>query len=174
MLDVATTPRGLRPILSVTDVPQLRCGANSPLAVLIACYTGAIDARDDSLGEELVLAEGGPVAAIAATRVTMPYGNTVFGCELLRAAVGKRESTLGEVWLRAQRETLADSPAEDSLRTSLDSLARGVSPPPVELAAERREHVLLYQLLGDPLLRLNYPPKPAARIAASVGTQLAK
>jgi hypothetical protein len=58
--------------------------------VLIACYTGAIDARDDSLAEELVLDEQGPIAAIAATRVTMPYGNTVLGCELLRAAFTDR------------------------------------------------------------------------------------
>lgn len=157
MLDVVPTPHGQRPILSVTDVPQLRCGANSPLAVLVACYAGAIDARYDSLGEELVLAERGPVAAIAATRVTMPYGNTVFGCELLRAAMGERKATLGEVWLQAQTAALREAAQEDSLRTSLDSLARGVSPAPVELAAERREHVLLYQLLGDPLLRLNYP-----------------
>ena len=139
-------------------MPRLRCGANSPLAVLVACYTGAIDARDDSLGEELVLDEDGPVAAVAATRVTMPYGNTVLGCELLRSAFAQREATLGEVWLRAQRATLADSPADDSLRTSLDSLARGVSPPPVELAVERREHVLLYQLLGDPLLAAQLSP----------------
>ena len=116
-----------------------------------------------------MLSEGGPIAAIAATRVTMPYGNTVFGCELLRAAMDRRDTTLGEVWLRAERATLAEAPKEDSLRMSLDSLARGVSPPPVELAAERREHVLLYQLLGDPLLRLNYPPaevQAPAQVAA--------
>lgn len=170
MLDYAATPHGPRPILSVTDVPRLQCGGNNPLAVLVACYTGAIDARDDSLAEELVLSKGGPVAAIAATRVTMPYGNTVFGCELLRAAMDGRSATLGDVWLRAQRATLAEAPKEDSLRTSLDALARGVSPPPVELSAERREHVLLYQLLGDPLLVLNYPQaevQTPAHIAAS-------
>ncbi len=170
MLDVADTPRGPRPILAVTDVPQLRCGANSPLAVLIACYSGAIDARDDSLAEELVLDEEGPVAVIAATRVTMPYGNTVLGCELLRAALADHAAKLGEVWTRTQQKTLASAPPEDSLRTSFDALARGVSPPPVDLAAERREHVLLYQLLGDPLLRLNYPqaePRPPARIATA-------
>jgi Peptidase family C25 len=165
MLDVANTPHGPRSILSVGDVPQLRCGPKSPLAVLVACYTGAIDARDDSLAEKLVLNEQGPVAAIAATRVTMPYGNTVLGCELLRAALTKPRATLGEAWLEAQRHTLADSPADDSLRTSLDSLARGVSPPPVDLAAERREHVLLYQLLGDPLMHLNYPAAAAPATA---------
>jgi Peptidase family C25 len=174
MLDVAATPRGPRPILAVEDVPRIRCGANCPLAVLVACYTGAIDARSDSLAERLVLDEQGPVAAIAATRVTMPYGNTVLGCELLRAAFAadarKGGATLGDVWVRAQRQTLAAAAASDSLRTSLDALARGVSPPPVDLAAERREHVLLYQLLGDPLTRLNYPAverQPAARIATA-------
>jgi hypothetical protein len=157
MLDVANTPRGERPILAVGDVPRLRCGAKCPLAVLVACYTGAIDARRDCLAEELMLNPQGPVAAIAATRVTMPYGNSVFGCELLRAALADPPATLGEVWTQAQRKTLAAAPASDSLRESLDALARGVSPPPVDLAGERREHVLMYQLLGDPLLRLNYP-----------------
>ena len=177
MLDVADTPRGPRPILATGDVSRLRCGANSPLAVLIACYTGAIDARDDSLAEELVLDEQGPIAVIAATRVTMPYGNTVLGCELLRAAFTDRAATLGEVWMQAQQQTLVSAPPNDSLRTSLDAVARGVSPPPVDLAAERREHVLLYQLLGDPLLRLNYPPaesRPPARIATVPGERSVK
>ena len=174
-LDLAATPRGPRPILTVSDVPRLRCGSNSPLAVLVACYTGAIDARTDSLAEELVLDEQGPVAAIAATRVTMPYGNTVLGCELLRSALANDHGAmLGEVWLRAQRQTLAAAAPDDSLRVSLDAVAGGVSPQPVDLAAERREHVLMYQLLGDPLLRLNYPRAetlPPARIAVAPGEQ---
>ena len=60
--DSVETPTGRRPILAVNDVPQLRCGRAGPLAVLVACYTGAIDARSDCLGEELTLSETGPVA----------------------------------------------------------------------------------------------------------------
>jgi hypothetical protein len=60
------------------------------------------------------------------------------------------------LWNLAQRHTLADSP-DDSLRKSLDALASGLSPAPVDLAAERREHMLMYQLYGDPLLHLQYP-----------------
>jgi len=157
MLDVAATPRGPRPILAVDDVPKLRCGANGPLAVLVACYAGAIDARSDSLAEELTLSERGPVATIAATRVTMPYGNSVLGCELLRATFRDSPGTLGDIWLRAQRNALSATNPSDSLRKSLDAVALGVSPPPADLAAEREEHVVLYQLLGDPLLRLNFP-----------------
>jgi len=177
MLNVADTPRGPRPILAVGDVPRLRCGPECPLAVLVACYTGAFDAPEDSLAEALVLDEQGPVAAIAATRVTMPYGNAVLGCELLRATFANRSATLGDVWTRAQRQTLTVAPPKDSLRTSLDALARGVSPPPVDLTAERREHVLMYQLLGDPLLRINYPPTqvhPPAGIAAAPNARALK
>ncbi len=127
MLDVANTPRGPRPILSVGDVPQLRCGAKSPLAVLVACYTGAIDARDDSLAEKLVLNEQGPVAAIAATRVTMPYGNTVLGCELLRAALAKPR--------RHARRSLARGSTADGGRLAGRRFAANVA----RFAGPRRE-----------------------------------
>ena len=141
--------------------------------MLVACYTGAIDARDDSLAEELVLDEQGPVAVIAATRVTMPYGNTVSG---LRTVAGGIRATGCDA-----RRSLDAGPAanagrrgpDDSLRTSLDSLARGVSPPPVDLAAERREHVLLYQLLGRSAVAAELPTArpqsapPPARIAVA-------
>jgi hypothetical protein len=173
-LDHVPTPTGHRTILAARDAGRLRCTANAPLAVLVACYTGAIDAPSDCLAEELTVAEHGPVATIAATRVSMPYGNTVFGCELLRAAVVEREATLGEIWTRAQRQTLATAPADDQLRTSLDAMARGVSPPPVELDAERREHVMLYQLLGDPLLRPAYPKDVRVASPTNVADDMAK
>jgi hypothetical protein len=161
-LDRTRTPAGNAPILSVDDVASLRCGEQSPLAVMIACYTGAMDSPRDCLAEELTLAEDGPIAVMAATRVTMPYGNTVLGYELLRACFQDRPAALGEVLQRAQRRTLQDS-ATDAMRPSLDSLAQGLSPPPVDLAAERREHVWMYHLFGDPLLRLHAPPSEIAR-----------
>lgn len=154
-LDHVRTRTGHESILSVRDVSKLKCRGHNPLAVLIACYTGAIDAPYHCLAEELLLAEEGPVAVIAATRVTMPYGNTVLGCELLRACFRDRPQHLGDTIRIAERKTLTVS-NDDSLRTSLDSIAAGVSPAPVDLAGERREHVLMYHLLGDPLLHLRY------------------
>jgi hypothetical protein len=153
-LDRVRTPAGAEPILSVADLPDLQCPARAPLAVLVACYTGAIDARRDSLAEELVLAEQGPIAVIAATRVTMPYGNTVLGYELLRACFKDGRAELGGIVHLAQRRALVDA-SPDSLRTSLDKLAQGLSPPPIDLAAERREHVQMYHLFGDPLTVFN-------------------
>lgn len=150
-----------RSILSTRDVPSLRCGPHNPLAVLIACYTGAMDAPQGCLGEELLRAEQGPVAVIAATRVSMPYGNTVMGYELLRACFQEQPATLGDVMQLAQRRALT-SPADDQMRVMLDGIAQLVSPPPADLATERREHVLMYHLIGDPLLRLR---RPAAEVA---------
>jgi hypothetical protein len=154
-LDRVRTALGEEPILSVADVPRIRCRSRSPLAVLVACYTGAFDSRPDCLAEELLVAEHGPIAVIAATRVTMPYGNTILGYELLSACFKDRPEGLGDVLLLAQRRTL-DNLASDSLRTSLDTIALGLSPQPVDLAAERREHVQMYHLFGDPLTRIQW------------------
>jgi len=150
---------GAQPLLSVADVTELRCGEPHPLAVLVACSTGEFDAIEDCLAEKLALAEYGPIAVIAATRVTMPYGNTVLGYELLRACFQTSPKSLGDLVCLAQRRTLEDA-GEDSIRASLDVIAAGISPPPVDLLAERIEHVLMYHLLGDPLLRLRVPQPP--------------
>jgi Peptidase family C25 len=165
----AATASGYESLLSMRDVPQLHCSPHNPLAVLVACYTGAMDAPHGCLGEELLLAEEGPVAVIAATRVTMPYGNTIMGCELLRACFQDRPVAVGDVLRLAQRRVLVpvgkDEPNMDQLRATLDGMAEVMSPPPVDLAAERREHVLMYQLIGDPLLRLHLPAARVAQVA---------
>ncbi len=161
-LDRVRTSTGSESILSVRDVPNLHCGGHNPLAVLIACYTGAMDAPRSCLAEELLLAKEGPVAVIAATRVTMPYGNIVLGCELLRACFRDQPEHLGEILRLAERRTLNDA-KDDQLRTALDSIAAGLNPGVVDLAGERREHVLMYQLFGDPLLHLRYAPATEAQ-----------
>lgn len=162
----AANEKGFKSLLSSSDVAELHCGPHPPLAVLVACYTGAIDAPRGCLGEELLRAEEGPVAVIAATRVTMPYGNTTMACELLRACFRDRPATLGDVMRLAQQRVSTPLTKEqlekDQLRATLDGMAQLLSPAPADLPGERREHVLMYQLIGDPLLRLH---RPAAEIA---------
>ena len=53
-LDRVPTATGSESILSVGDVPKLRCGGHSPLAVLVACYTGAMDAPRELPGRGAV------------------------------------------------------------------------------------------------------------------------
>jgi hypothetical protein len=171
-LDRVPTSSGHLPIMSVDDVAKLRCHQCRPLAVLVACYTGAFDARQECLAEEMALADKGPVAVIAATRVTMPYGNSVIGYELLRACFHDRPASLGEALRLAQCRTLTVNDG-DKFRPSLDSLAQGLSPPPVDLSAERREHVLMYHLFGDPLLQLRLPSQMPSPVAGSTAASSA-
>lgn len=169
-LDYVPTTAGPASLLSLSDLPNICCPQQSPLAVFVACYTGAFDVNGECLAEALALTADGPVAVIAATRVTMPYGNTVFGYELLRACFNDRPASIGEAMRLAARRTM-QAGADDKLRPSLDSIAQGLSPAPVDLSAERREHVLMYHLLGDPLLRLRLAPAdnaPATRITSPV------
>jgi hypothetical protein len=177
-LDYVAGPLGPESILSVDDVPALRCGVRCPLAVLMTCHAGAFDAEPDCLAEELLMAEEGPVAVIASTRVSMPYGNSVFGYELLRASLADRPATLGAAMALAQRRVLS-ARSDDPLRTSLDKLAENLSPllhrngvrwQAEDLLTERNEHVAMYKLLGDPLLKWRRPQpieiKTAAEVAA--------
>ena len=156
-LDRVSVPDADYPILSVADAHQLNAAGQPPIALLLACYTGAIDAVEDCLAEEMLRAPGGPVAVVAGSRVTMPYAMAVLSCGLLEQCVGQRCSTLGEAILQAKRTMVKPSPDASEMRTVLDALATAVSPAPSKLAAERAEHLLLFNLFGDPLLRLHNP-----------------
>jgi hypothetical protein len=141
----------------------------APIAILLACYAGAYDAPNDCLSERMLLAPGGPIAVIAASRLTMPYGNARFGLGLLESAyVGTDDQAtpnrLGDAMLAAvvRLQTKADAAAGNSTSASttqlmVDGLAGLISPAGSNLEIERNEHAGLYQLLGDPTLRLQAP-----------------
>ncbi|MCH1494350.1 MAG: C25 family cysteine peptidase, partial [Rubripirellula sp.] len=95
------------PVLDRASVQRLKCEAGqSPVALLLACYTAATDAAEDSLAESLLLAPGGPVAVIGGSRVTMPYGNAALAVELIHAIYGEEHHSLGDQWLSTQRSLL--------------------------------------------------------------------
>lgn len=155
-LDHIAAPDGRYRILDVADVPSLQCRQGNPIALFMACYTGAFDAPQDCLAEEMLKAPGAPVAIIAGSRVTMPYAMAVLGTELLTECFQKQTPTIGEALLNAKRQ-MATGERRDSRSQTLDLLASVLSPNPADLAAERKEHVLLFNLLGDPLLALRPP-----------------
>lgn len=172
-LDQIQVPGGQYPILSLTDVPLLRNQSTRPIAIFLSCYSGAFDATADCLAEHMVRAEGGPVAALAGSRVTMPYAMSVMGTEMLGQFFRERPETLGELILLSKREMVA-AKENSGNRKMLDLLARMVSPKPGLLEEERREHVALFNLLGDPLLRLSHPELAKLEVAetASAGSEL--
>jgi hypothetical protein len=95
--------------------------------------------------------------------MTMPYGMAVLGTALADEFFQQRHPTLGEVVLQAKR-SMVDDTARSTGRRLLDALARSFTPASIDLAAERSEHVLMYHLLGDPLLRLQHPGQVTLKI----------
>ena len=164
-----------RSIFDRRDATRLRCLAGRrPIVALMACYAGAFDADEDCLAEVMLRHEGGPVAVLAASRVTMPYGMTVLGAGLLREVFQQRTATLGEAILGAKRSMADEEHLPGAPRSLLDLLAKTLSPGPVDLAAERIEHVRMFNLIGDPLLRLRYPRPVQINVPASAlgGTEI--
>ncbi len=162
--------------LDCGDADELHCtcgpGGGPPIALFFACYTGAFDSPQRCLADELLRADGGPVAVVAGSRTTMPYAMTVFGSELIDECFRNHTATLGEALLSAKRRLVgADQSGLDSRRLVMDALAKAASPQGSDLAAERLEHVALFNLIGDPLLQLNLPHemKLMSKTAAQTG-----
>ena len=140
-------------IFDTRDTRKLDSRRGSPIACMLSCYTGAFDEPRDCLAEDMLREPGGPVAILAGSRVTMPYAMSVLSLAMMKETFEHRRATLGEVFLRAKR-SLASTEEPGETRKMLDVVAGAVSPKPVDLAGERREHLYLFNLLGDPLLRL--------------------
>lgn len=157
-------------ILDDGNVHQVKTDNKPPIAIFLACYTGAFDALEDCLSERLVMSSSGPVAAIAATRVAGPYGLASLSSGLLEQCYEQRIAALGEIVLLAKQQLLsptnsnaniepsqaAASPKESQMQM-ISAIATALSPQGYDLRAELQEHVWQMNLLGDPMLRLHLP-----------------
>jgi len=166
-LDRVQLPNGTYPILSIRDVGMLRSRPQPPIAVMLACYTGAFDLSRDCLAEEMLRQEGGPIALLCGSRVTMPYAMAVLSHGMLEETFKQRRETIGEVLLFAKQRMMRQEP-EDGHRQLVDTLAAMLSPSPDMLEDERREHLHLFNLLGDPLMRLRHPAPIELDVATDV------
>ena len=175
-LDRFTVGNLLIPVLESRDTRRFRASVGMPIAVMLACYTGAFEQPRDCLAEELLRVPQGPVAVLASSRVAMPYSMSVLGTSLMETAfapAGKGPTTLsrnakehdsdeapfrvlGDIVLTGKR-ALTSKVAEGKNRKLMDSLAKALSPTKEKLDVERREHGLMFNLLGDPLLRIEVP-----------------
>ncbi len=153
LVDFLHVPGDRHPVFDVFAMSRLARRESAPIALFFACYTGAFDARQDCLAEEMLKAEGGAVAVVAASRVTMPYGMSVLGLELMDEHFQQRRATIGAVLMHAKRDSVLAS-RDDARAKAVDGMARILNPLGPDLSDERREHVKLFHLLGDPLLRV--------------------
>ncbi len=129
----------------------------SPIAVFLACYSGAFDLKKDCLGEVLVCQPRGPVACLCGSRMSMPYGMATLSYEIMNEFFAQEHSTLGEVILSAKQKVAANK-IDNEYRQMIEDLGQTFSPRADLLPLERHEHLLMFHLLGDPLLRV---PRPA-------------
>jgi hypothetical protein len=165
-VDEVQVPGARFPILSTADTAQLECRHGAPIACFLACYSGAFDLPRDCLAEEMLRKDGGPVAILCGSRVTMPYAMSVMGSELLEQCFGGEAETIGEAVLAAKRRMMrTDKPNRH--RAALDAAAAALSPTAGQLEEERAEHLDLFNLLGDPLLRVSYPREIGVKVASA-------
>ncbi len=171
-LDKVQVNDQLLDIMTKENVQQINCSQFPPVAVFLACYTGAFDASRDCLAEQILKSNSGPVATLAASRMTGPYGMALLSSGMLAACYDDQNPRLGKIVLHAKREMLMENRGEQKQTPErnraqmelIDSLAKALSPAGHDLEQERLEHVWEMNLLGDPTLRLSHPESLAINI----------
>lgn len=158
-LDKVRVPKQRFDILNHQSGKALRCQSGSPIAIFLACYTGAIDSSRDCLAEQMLKQDGGPVAVICGSRVTMPYAMALLSIEMADEFFAGKCATIGQLLRNSKLAMAGQQPAAggDKYRQMIEALGRSLSPLPQQLDDEKREHLHLVNLLGDPLLRLRRP-----------------
>lgn len=160
MLDRLTIGAQRYDVCSIESLRGLRSSGNRlPIALLVACWTGRIDLPADrrGLGEMMLFNPNGPVAVIASGRITHPYANALLQKSFTQQLCVQRPATAGQAHLASLRALASP----DEIDRQLESLAQ-----PIALAMKwktspadlRLMHVGMYGLLGDPALRIAYPP----------------
>lgn len=159
------------PICLTENVSQFDVQDGPPIALMLACFTGAFDARVDCFAETLLASNHGPIAVIAGSRVTMPYGLSQLSTEMMDCCFRDQIPTLGAIVLKAKRNIWKKSDSANAAEPQgsaevrnrakqqgmIEQMAAALSPEGHDLTEERREHVRLMNLLGDPLLRIRHP-----------------
>lgn len=160
----ADFPDGSQRILSCNDCDKLNCGETPAIAMFLACHTGAFASPDDCLAEDLLRSAGGPVAVISGSNVTMPYAMAALGREAMRECFENRRETVGELLLHAKRSTA--SGYGSPFWSLVNALTVTISPESFQPKQERREHLQLFNLFGDPTMKLHVPRVVAVKAPA--------
>lgn len=142
------------PILTSEDVAQFNIpDGKLPVMMIIACDTGYMDHPQGCLAEEICFTEKAPVAVIASSRNSHPYSNTLLQKEMVNQVTGVKPETLGQAFMDTKRELIL---AQDPDRRSLDMMTMLLMSA-AERAELNRSHLSMYNLTGDPGLRLKLP-----------------
>jgi hypothetical protein len=142
------------PILTSADVEKFNIpDGKLPVMMIIACDTGYMDHAEGCLAEKICFTEKAPVAIVASSRNSHPYSNTLLQKEMVNQLTGVKPATLGQAFMDTKRELIL---AKDPDRKGLDLMTMLLMSA-TERAEINRSHLSMYNLTGDPGLRLQYP-----------------
>jgi len=171
-LDEAILPDRSPRILNLQAMQRLQfADPRRPIAFLNCCSAGWFDLKNGEhcLAEAMLFNSAGPVAVIAGSRITHPYANAILQKKLTNHLLSGEVETLGELDLRvdqAMRET-------DAVDEQINTIALAIAVTTnwqTSLADLRTMHVKLYNLLGDPALRLPTPPQQIEQLRLDENT----
>lgn len=155
--DTIRGPSGLQwPILDAASVAAIDSGGRNPVLAIIACSTGMFDApAQDCIGELLLRKAGGPAAIIASSRISHPYPDALIGLGLARAFF-KGRRPIGDVLQDARTTMMAESTG------AIAKIAAPFLSDAVDAKALVKDHLYLYNLLGDPATSIPFPERDLA------------
>lgn len=159
---------------TAADAARVDCHGKRPVAAFFTCYTGAFDYRSPSLAEALMLNPNGPIGVIASSRISNEI-NYMMETSFLHVTTKLRVKTLGETFLRTKRRMLNGSlpiPPAMAQQFGLPT-HRGYSD-------GKRNHLWMYNLFGDPTVRIAHArdisadihPEEALRAGEKFAVQL--
>lgn len=152
------------PILNEKDLVDLDCGDCSPVMAVIACSTAHFDdPADDSIAEGLIRSGKGPVAVYGSTRISHPLPNALIGENLLKSFFAS-DRAIGDIFNEAKNSLATNWKSSDIVR--LGALFVGG----LDLERLMHDHVAMYQLFGDPALRV---ARPRAEIKITAPAKIA-
>ena len=123
-------------------------------AIIFACDCGNFAHPAESLSESLLKVPGGPVAVIAATTQSHPLPNYYSSICWLQELERHPSDRLGDLWVASQR---AGYKKKDALVEMVLANIEGKLEAKLDTPRIRKDHLLLYALLGDPATRLKRP-----------------
>lgn len=118
----SVTQWGKDNLFTVKDVAALQNGGKLPVVINMTCLTGLFThPKVQSLAETLLWkAEGGAVAVLAPTSLTLSDDQSFLSKALVQAYLKDRTARLGDVFVQAQREVpTSGAGTQDVLRTFL-------------------------------------------------------
>jgi hypothetical protein len=158
------------PILDADQVPGVEVAGTPPAMFVIACTTAIFDLPDlTGVGERLLARPRGPLAYWGATRVCHPAWNSIVGRQIAIEMFRDPARRMGDILEAAVRTSAGPAPEADTFRRTIEAGARlMLRQTKADLDRLKVEGAAMYNLLGDPALRIPFPKDDLA-VAATRG-----